>query len=163
MDFTSVMLRLSQRLKLIMEASMATPDTILVHMVTALLLLPTLMDMPVQPTTDPMPTVDLTSVMLKPIQRLMLTMLDTMDTQAMLTVALPHTAMHPMHMAYTTFNFSKIVRSNLSATCMQVLLLNEEDFRKCPSTMHSVSPFPEFIIMLLSKAFSEHNMCRSLM
>merc|ERR1719259_1002944 len=107
MDFTSVMLRLSQRLMLIMEASMATLDTVLVHMVTALLLLPTPMDMPAPPTTDPMPTVDFTSVMLKPIQRLMLTMLDTMDTQAMLTVALPHTAMahtatHPMHMADTT-------------------------------------------------------------
>ena len=99
--------------------------------------------MPGQPTTDPMPTVDFTSVMLKPIQRLTLTMLDTMDTQAMLTVALPHTAMahtatHPMLMADTTINFSKILLSNLSATCMQVLLLNKEDLRKCPYTMHSV-------------------------
>merc|ERR1719259_1269855 len=89
MDFTSVMLRLNQRLMLFTETSMAILDMVLVHLDTAATLqLPTRMDMPAQPTMAITPTVDSTSVMPKLNQGPMLIMLD-MDTQAMLQWSCP--------------------------------------------------------------------------
>merc|ERR1719423_428832 len=80
---TSVMPRLSQRLMLMptmlvpmdMEDSLPTVDMVPTHTAH------TATDILAQLTTDLMPTVVSTSVMLRPSQRLMLTTVSTMDTQ----------------------------------------------------------------------------------
>merc|ERR1712133_112950 len=120
-DLPSVMLRLSQRLMLTTVVSMVTLDMALDPMDTPPMLLlhtPAMAMLP-QPTTEttPLEPTDLPSVMLRLSQRLMLTMLESMDTQDMPTVdtGATHTLMDHMltqPIADTITNFDVYVSSS---------------------------------------------------